>query len=227
MRKIFITLVFVFLLVVFLFLPKKLTSPANKTTTKSTIASVPSTITTTTVTKNVSQVYYPISRYNERIKIKWYGKKVLSSDPIPTCGRSFSGYHVGDDLEIFPGEKNREINVYAITSGVVKQTGNVGGYGGLVVIESMIAGQKYTIYYGHIKDTLGLAVGQSVKVGQKLAILGTGCSTETDGERKHLHFAIHTGPAIDVRGYVPSTNYLKNWIDPKQFLASQNANAVN
>jgi len=46
-------------------------------------------------------------------------------------------------------------------------------------------------------------------------VLGDHESAETDGERKHLHFGIHKGSDIDMRGYVAIEEELENWIDPQ------------
>jgi len=48
--------------------------------------------------------------------------------------------------------------------------------------------------------------------------LGKGYSDETDGERKHLHFAIHKGTKIDVRGYVQTKGELQDWLNPLPLL---------
>ena len=58
-------------------------------------------------------------------------------------------------------------------------------------------------------------VNKSIKAGDIIGYLGQGCSQQTDFERKHLHFAIHKGDSIDVRGYVPTLNELSSWLDPK------------
>jgi hypothetical protein len=51
-----------------------------------------------------------------------------------------------------------------------------------------------------------------------LAVLGTGFSTETDGERKHLHLGIHKGTAINILGYVQNSSELNNWVDITKYL---------
>ncbi len=172
------------------------------------------------------QFYYPLSRYNERITIHAYGTLVRPGDETSlVCGRAFSGYHNGDDLEAFPEEMNVVVPVRAMVAGTVRQVSSVDGYGGLVVIEHNLSGRVVTTYYGHLNiNSVALRVGSTVTAGQTIGNLGQGCSGETDGERKHLHFAIHSGSGIDVRGYVPNQNILSLWLNPKEVLASLKAN---
>lgn len=42
-----------------------------------------------------------------------------------------------------------------------------------------------------------------------MANLGNGYSSDTDGERKHLHLGIHLGEVVDIRGYVQKKNSCK------------------
>ncbi len=169
--------------------------------------------------------YYPISDYTGRLKIRWYGKYLTAENisEVP-CGRVFIGYHTGDDLETTPAEANRQIPVYSIGNGKILQVGHVDGYGGLIVGEYNLAGEQTTVYYGHINLRSALVrPGDLVSPGQKLADLGAACSAQTDGERKHLHFAIHKGPGIDVRGYVPTAGELSSWLNPSAELKTLDA----
>ncbi len=179
-----------------------------------------------TPTKTVtSQFYYPISNYSQRKTLKWFGKDVTAADTkAEMCGANFTGYHVGDDLEILPGELNADVPVYSIADGVVREAQYVSGYGGLIVIQSEINNQTVTAYYGHINlASLQVKVGDKITAGQRLANLGAACSSQTDGERKHLHFAIHKSSAIDARGYVQNQAELSAWLDPSQFLVQLQA----
>lgn len=165
-----------------------------------------------------SAYYFPITDFDSRIIYRWFGKYVNSSDKVPYCGAVFNGYHNGDDLEPTASEQSADVPFYSVADGTIRQASYVSGYGGLLVLGTSINGQDVTVYYGHIRLSSALPAGTQVKAGQKLAVLGTGCSTETDGERKHLHFAIHKGSAIDVRGYVSNTSALSAWLDPKAML---------
>ena len=166
-----------------------------------------------------------MTRYASRITNRWYGKKIVPSDNqgLP-CGAPFSGYHVGDDLEVDQTELNADVPVYSIADGQVRQVSTVGGYGGLIVMQYTLNNQTVTAYYGHVNIArASVKAGDSVRAGEQLAVLGNACSTQTSGERKHLHFAIHKGSAIDVRGYAPTPDQLAAWLNPKETLAAVGA----
>lgn len=180
---------------------------------------------TSSTPETATTVYYPMTRYTERITNRWYDKQITAADrdPLP-CGYPFTGYHTGDDLEVFPEELTTKTPVYAIAAGTVQSVGTLNGYGGLIVITHVIDGQTVTAYYGHINTSnTTIKEGDKVTAGQRITDLGDNCSTQTDGERKHLHFAIHNGSAIDVRGYADSQQEIAAWINPKEFLARHNA----
>lgn len=163
------------------------------------------------------EYFYPINNYNQRVSIRSFSKSVKAGDEKSLdCGAVFSGFHTADDLEVIPSELNREVKVYAITDGLVKKVETVTGYGGLIVITHELEDQKVTAYYGHL-DLKGASVQveQKVEAGQPLANLGDHCSSETANERKHLHFGIHKGNQIDIRGYVDSESELNQWLNPK------------
>lgn len=173
-----------------------------------------------------SAYYYPMSGdYSSRVTFRWFGKLVSAGEVAPDCGQSFSGYHNADDLEVTSTEKQQPVPVYAIANGRIRQISNVNGYGGLLIMEANLEGQPVTLNYGHIDiNSASVRVGDTISAGQQLALLGQGCSAQTDGERKHLHFAIHKSTEIDVRGYLPTQVALNSWINPKEFLVGQKAN---
>lgn len=174
----------------------------------------------TSVESPPSGIFYPINNYPARLKVRDYGKFVQPGDEEQlTCGREFNGFHVGDDLETEPSEANFDVPVYSLTQGKVLQISTVGGYGGLLVAQYNLSGQDVTVYYGHL-DLSGATVkaGDSLVAGEKIGSLGKGCSSQTDGERKHLHFAIHKGTTTDIRGYVKGEQELSRWLDPITFL---------
>jgi len=170
-------------------------------------------------------VYYPLPNYPPRVTERVYGtyySKAKSGELA--CGGQFSGYHNGDDLEATPAEIDQEVPVFAIADGKVREFNRINGYGGLLIIEHTIAGQTMTANYGHVDlNQPKVTVGGTVKAGQVAAYLGAHCSSETDGERKHLHFSLHKGTIIDVKGYVQSQAALAEWLNPKEFLAAQKA----
>lgn len=157
---------------------------------------------------------YPISNFPQRATFRTFGQFVSpGEEKNVACGKAFSGYHTGVDLETTPEEQNIDVPVYSVSAGKVVLANSVSGYGGLIVV---LDGNR-TIYYGHVKIT-EIKLGDVVKLGEQIAILGKGCSPETDGERKHLHFAIHQGTIVDVRGYVSTKAELSSWLDPAKNL---------
>lgn len=192
--------------------------------TPSTIQNTTLTPTTETPTVTAATLYYPMTNFDGRITFRTFGQLVKPTDAATPCGVAFSGYHNADDLEITATEVGADVPVYAISSGVIREVGLVSGYGGLLVLGVTVNGQDYTVYYGHINlGSTNLVVGEAVHAGQRLASLGSQCSAQTSGERKHLHLAIHKGTSIDVRGYVPNLSELSAWIDPRAFFTKHSA----
>lgn len=197
---------------------------ANPIVTPSTIQDTTPTPTVETPAVSVATLYYPMTNFDGRITFRTFGQFVKPTDVVTPCGAAFSGYHDADDLEITAAEIGADVPVYAISNGVVREVGPVSGYGGLLVLGVTVNGQDYTVYYGHINlGSTTLVAGSSVKAGQKLAIMGTQCSAQTSGERKHLHFAMHKGASVDIRGYVPTLSELAAWVDPRAFLPQNSA----
>ena len=160
----------------------------------------------------------PLVRAREKVTKKPFGIKISPQDS-PIQPERFSGYHTGVDYEIFPGEENTDVSVFAICSGnlLVKKT--VLGYGGALVQKCNLENQAVTIIYGHIKlSSVKQKIGDYIAEGEELAILGRGYSAETDSERKHLHLGIHKGSAITLLGYVQNQADLADWIDFEAYL---------
>ena len=103
--------------------------------------------------------------------------------------------------------------VFAITDGVVVRSGWVSGYGGMVAISHIINNEPHIAIYGHLDPNQLPKLGEVVSTRQKIGILGYGFTTETDNERKHLHFAVHKGSTINVAGYVQDKTQLDNWVN--------------
>ena len=160
----------------------------------------------------------PIDNFEERISKKSFGD-YITPQTSPVQPEKFQGYHTGVDLEIFPGEEQKEVKVFAFCEGGVIEKRKVSGYGGVLVQACQIEGNPVTVLYGHLKlDSIQKSEGEKLKKGELIGILGKGFSFETDGERKHLHFAIHKGEAIDSRGYVQQKEELKEWLNPLTLL---------
>ena len=157
-----------------------------------------------------ASVSLPVEGYFERLTVKPFGKYVSDR---------FVGYHVADDIEFT--DVPEEVSVYAIADGVVLRMGWVSGYGGLLTIRFTIEGREITALYGHIDlASSPLLVDQKVKQGQFLANLGDGESAETDGERKHLHFALYEANVLRLAGYVQTEVELAEWINPSEFFST-------
>lgn len=89
--------------------------------------------------------------------------------------------------------------VYAANSGVVDYAQNnspgATGYGNLVIIKH---DKGYETYYAHL-DSIGVSVGQQVKVGQQIGVRGN-----TGTRDIHLHFEVRKdGQPVDPRTVLP------------------------
>lgn len=169
--------------------------------------------------------YYPISDYAARIEEREYGQYFDASNKVnASCGKTFVGYHTGDDLETTEAELEVDVPIKAIATGQIVQKGNVGGYGGLVVQETKLNNERVTVYYGHMDlSSVTKKEGESLQAGEVIGNLGDECTAETDFARKHLHFAIRRGDGSDVRGYVPNSGTLSSWLNPLELLTSLKA----
>lgn len=163
-------------------------------------------------------VVAPISNAKARITKIFFGTYVTPQNS-PVQPEHFTGYHTGLDFETFPNEQNIDVPINVICSGKLLRKGYASGYGGYAVQACVIYGQPVTVVYGHLRESsIQPAVGQQLSAGNHLAVLGTGYSTETDGERKHLHLGIHKGTVINILGYVPNKSELSGWLDPRKVL---------
>ena len=123
-------------------------------------------------------------------------------------------HHNGADL-VTP---NQNEPVIACMNGRVikaeKSKAENGGFGYYVVIRHMIGTKFYTSLYAHMKkDSIKVKVGQTIKAGDQLGIIGdTGYTTGP-----HLHWEIWQGRthgwSSDGRGFV----------DPMQFISAMAA----
>lgn len=159
----------------------------------------------------------PLEKALERITKKPFGTQI-SKATSPVQPERFSGFHTGADFETFADEQDKEMEVRAICEGKVLLKKQASGYGGLAIQECELKNQAVTAIYGHLKFTSIKSEGVLLKAGDVLGILGKGYSSETDGERKHLHLAVHKGVSVNILGYVQKQEDLKNWLDPLEFL---------
>lgn len=101
--------------------------------------------------------------------------------------------------------------IYASADGVVSRAQVLSSYGNVVMIKHSIAGKTYETNYAHL-DSYSVKVGQKVKQGQKIGIMGmTGRSYGV-----HLHFEIHNGiwtsgqpNAVDPMKYISLLNSIQ------------------
>lgn len=173
----------------------------------------------TNITQNVNAVsnadFQPhLTRAGERVTKKTYGQYITPQNS-PVSPERFTGYHTGADFEIFPEELNIDVPVHAVCAGTLKLKETASGYGGVAVQNCELNGQAITVIYGHLKLTsITKKAGENLDAGETLGILGSAYSTETDGERKHLHLGFHKGTSTNIKGYVSLENQLSDWIDP-------------
>lgn len=140
----------------------------------------------------------------------------------------FRGYHTGIDCEMdqtlleaaraedrAQGVPEREIAIRAIAPGRVTFASRVSGYGGVMVIAHDIEGEIISALYGHLDPTSFIfSVGADVEQGAALGFLGEQESSETDGERMHLHFGMWKGEEVKLKGYVSTSDALSGWLNP-------------
>ncbi len=155
----------------------------------------------------------PISNALTRITKKPFGIKI-SPKTSPVQPERFSGYHTGTDFETTADEQKIDVPIYAICEGKLILKKIASGYGGVAVQACKINNQDVTVIYGHLRLTsIAAKLNQNIKAGEQLAVLGTGYSQETDGERKHLHLGIHKGKTITLLGYIQNQSQLNQWLD--------------
>lgn len=172
-------------------------------------------INTPSETKVFSQ---PITRAQERVTKKPFGIFITPKNS-PVQPERFYGFHTGADFEIFPEEENSEVAINAVCTGKILTKRIASGYGGVVVQGCKLNENSVTIIYGHLNlESIVKNAGDELQIGDQLGFLGKGFSSQTDGERKHLHLGIHKGSNINLLGYVQSEGELVNWFNPCGFV---------
>jgi murein DD-endopeptidase MepM/ murein hydrolase activator NlpD len=164
--------------------------------------------------KGNSTFIEPIAEFKSRITKKPFGIYV-SPKNSPVHPEKFTGYHTGVDVEY---EDNlNDVPTFAINDGEIAYSGYVNGYGGVIVLRTVLNEKRYMVLYGHLNTQSMVRQGSHVAKGQTLGILGKGYSQETDGERKHLHFSIYNDDSINFHGYVSTKKELESWNNPLDF----------
>jgi len=157
-----------------------------------------------------------------KMKKKPFGMKINPATS-PIQPERFSGFHTGTDFEVFPEELNKEIEVFAICNGQILRKNRVSGYGGVIIQQCSINNSPTTVLYGHLSISKSSAnVGDEARKGEKIAVLGDDKSSDTDGERKHLHLGMHKGQNVSLKGYVSTEKELDQWISAENYLELMN-----
>jgi len=205
-KKVLVFLGIIFLIVILFFWRRNNNQKQNK---KDSIATV---VPTATVIPPLFSS--PIDNSKNRVTKKPFGIYITPQD-FPVQPEKFQGFHTGVDFETFSTEQNTTVAIRAICSGKLILREYASGYGGVLVEACILNNEPITVIYGHVKRaSVKFNVDDSIKSGEILGELGAGYSSETDGERKHLHLGIHRGAEINILGYVSSKDQLVNWIDP-------------
>lgn len=161
----------------------------------------------------------PLPRTDERPILKPFGIHITRENS-PVKPERFSGYHTGIDFEILPGEEESDVEVRAICNGAILQARRVSGYGGVLIQSCALNDEAVTVLYGHLDlSSVTHAVGDVLRQGNRIGVLGNPSEGETDGERKHLHLGVHRGTSIELRGYAPRKEDLSRWIEPANILS--------
>ncbi len=191
-----------------------------ETSPTSTVDAKSSTTTAIATTSPVSHdVTPPLDHALDRVTKKPFGLYVTPKNS-PVSPEKFSGYHTGVDFETTVAEANVDIPVFTICGGPLRLKKWATGYGGVAVQQCTLNSQLVTVVYGHLQlASIHAVIGEKLSQGEKLGILGKGNSTETDGERKHLHLGIHKGALINILGYVQNKSQLTNWLDVRKYLS--------
>ncbi len=153
----------------------------------------------------------PLPEFESRITKKAFGVYYTPATS-PVQPDRFTGWHTGVDVEY--ADVTTEVPVLAIADGTVLTSRTATGYGGVIAIQHVINGQSLIGVYGHLDPKSLVATGAKVAVGQQIGVLGDDKSSETDGERKHLHLSIVKGTVLTIKGYVQTQAELAQWIDP-------------
>lgn len=154
---------------------------------------------------------YPIAGFPDRVTKKPFGIYVSPQDS-PVQPERFTGYHTAVDVEY--EDVSDDVPVFAINDCEVVISRIAQGYGGVFIINTEIDGSDHSVIYGHIRPSSLPQANAEYKKGAQIGFLGTGYSSETDGERRHLHFGVLTDSGTDLRGYVQNKDELSGWLDP-------------
>jgi len=168
----------------------------------------------------------PIDGAEWRVTKKPFGIEI-HPETSPVENDRFDGIHVGVDFEVLPEEADIDVPIYAICDGPLRFKILAKGYGGVAVQTCVVDGEDVSVIYGHIRlASVTASSGAMLKAGDRIAVLGTGKSEETDGVRKHLHLGIRKGLTNDIRGYAKDEDETGLWLDVLSLLGLEPATGV-
>lgn len=160
----------------------------------------------------------PLTKHQDRVTKKPFGIYITPSSS-PVSPEKFTGFHTGTDFEALADEADTNVPVKTICTGKLLRKEQARGYGGMLVQACTQNNQPVTIIYGHLKlESVRAKIGDELQQGTTLGVLGKGYSTETSGERKHLHLGVHKGTQVVTNGYRPSKSDLKDWLDVMDYI---------
>ncbi|MDF1497446.1 MAG: M23 family metallopeptidase [Patescibacteria group bacterium] len=167
---------------------------------------------------------WPLDAMDNRPKLLTFGLYVTpnpDNNPIDPPER-WTGYHSALDIEIYPDEIDKDVPVYAVCNGPVIFTGEVNGYGGVIIQSCEYESEPITVLYGHINPyRIEKKVDDILAVGDRFGVLGGHKNRESGYNRKHLHMQMHRGSNIVFQGYVSSPQELSAYIDPQKVINSK------
>ncbi|SJN37404.1 LysM domain / Lipoprotein NlpD [Mycetocola reblochoni REB411] len=104
-----------------------------------------------------------------------------------------TAFHSGSDFAAADGTP-----IYAVADGIVTHAGYTGNWGGLIILEHTVSGERVASYYAHMWEYgIHVTEGMTVTAGQHIGDVGS--SGKSTGP--HLHLEIRPGgqgqPAID------------------------------
>jgi murein DD-endopeptidase MepM/ murein hydrolase activator NlpD len=163
----------------------------------------------------------PLEAMDNRPLLLTFGLYVTpeeNNNPIDPPER-WTGYHAALDIEIYPDEIEKDVPVYAICEGSVIFTGEVNGYGGVLIQSCKYENEPITVLYGHIDPyRIQKKVADNLGTKDKIGFLGDHKTKDAGYNRKHLHLQIHRGQEIVFRGYVQRPEELSAYIDPQKVI---------
>lgn len=158
----------------------------------------------------VAEVVFPIADYVTNRTLKVFGQYVSDR---------FTGYHDAEDVEITDRRAQHEVRAFA--DGTIVYKKSTSGYGGLVIIRHPLSTGTVQGIYGHLSlSSVKKNIGDTVGKNEVIGYLGADKSTDTDGERQHLHFGLYKENDVNVSGYVSRPEQLSNWLNPTDFFQS-------